>query len=142
MDSGDWDDRYRASDRLWSTTPNLFVADRLRHTRPGRGLDLAAGEGRNAVWLASIGWQMTAVDFSEVAIARGLEQTQDVQFVQSDVLEWESKVNFDLVLVAYLHLRPPDFEKVVRRAREYHGDTDLEENASSPEYETPVRVRL
>ncbi|HEY4606134.1 MAG TPA: class I SAM-dependent methyltransferase, partial [Acidimicrobiia bacterium] len=75
MDSADWDQRYLEADRLWSATPNLFVADRLRHLAPGRGLDLAAGEGRNAIWLASLGWKMTAVDFSEVAVARGSAQS-------------------------------------------------------------------
>ena len=38
---------------------------------PGRAVDLAAGEGRNAVWLASRGWDVTAVDFSRVALERG-----------------------------------------------------------------------
>jgi ubiquinone/menaquinone biosynthesis C-methylase UbiE len=37
---------------------------------PGRALDLAAGEGRNAVWLAERGWQVTAVDFSRVGLGK------------------------------------------------------------------------
>lgn len=117
MDSREWDERYRAAEHLWSVTPNLFVADRLGTAAPGRGLDLAAGEGRNAVWLASLGWEMTAVDFSEVAISRGSARSSDVAFVVADVLEWEPSTTFDLVLVAYLHLAPAEFEKAVRRAK-------------------------
>ena len=119
MDAVDWDARYREADRLWSVTPNLFVADRLRHRTPGRGLDLAAGEGRNAIWLASLGWQMTAVDFSEVGTSRGSAQSDSVEFVVADALVWEPEATFDLILIAYLHLVLADLEKVVRRARDW-----------------------
>jgi len=117
MNATDWDQRYAESDRLWSVTPNLFVADRLRHATPGVGLDVAAGEGRNAVWLASLGWKMTAVDFSEVAVARGSAEAETVDFVVGDVLVWEPTSTFDLVLIAYLHLVPSDLADIVGRAR-------------------------
>ncbi len=119
MDAAEWDERYGESHRHWSVTPNLFVADRLRLANPGRGLDLGAGEGRNAVWLASLGWAMTAVDFSSVAIERGAADSDAVEFVVADVREWEPDGDFDLILIAYIHLQAPDFEKVVRKAREW-----------------------
>jgi SAM-dependent methyltransferase len=126
-------------------TPNLFVADRLRHAEPGRGLDLAAGEGRNAVWLASLGWSMTAVDFSEVAIERGSAESGDVEFVLADVLEWEPEGRFDLVLIAYLQIEQPAFEKVIRRASVWlepegelfligHDTSNLEHGWGGPQY--------
>jgi len=119
VDASEWDERYRSSDRLWSATPNLFVADRLSTKPPGRGLDLASGEGRNAIWLAERGWTMVAVDFSEVASSRGATENERVEFVVADVLEWEPMGEFDLVLIAYLHLMPPDFEKVIRNSQEW-----------------------
>jgi SAM-dependent methyltransferase len=145
MNAADWDARYPSAGLLWSATPNLFVADRLRHAVPGRGLDLAAGEGRNAVWLASLGWKMTAVDFSEVAMARGSAQTGDVDFVVADVLEWQPEASYDLVLVAYLHLLPAEFEKAIRRAREWlepggelfmigHDVTNIGDGWGGPQY--------
>ena len=118
MDSAEWDERYRAHDHLWSVTPNLFVADRLGGVAPGRGLDLAAGEGRNAIWLASLGWEMTAVDFSDVAVSKGKAQSDAVDFVVADIRTWETEQSYDLVLIAYLHL-VPDYETVVRRARDW-----------------------
>lgn len=121
MDAFAWDERYRNTERLWSEGPNLFVADRLAGAEPGRGLDLAAGEGRNAVWLASRGWKMTAVDFSAVAVQRGREQSEAVEWVEADVLDWEPDDRFDLILIAYLQVPAPDLEKVVRRAREWLG---------------------
>jgi SAM-dependent methyltransferase len=119
VDSAEWDERYRAHEHLWSVTPNLFVADRLGDVAPGRGLDLAAGEGRNAIWLASLGWEMTAVDFSDVAVSKGKGQSDAVEFVVADIRTWETEQRFDLVLIAYLHLVPGDYETVVRRTTEW-----------------------
>jgi len=62
---------------------------------------------------------MVAVDFSDVASSRGAAQTELVEFVVADVLNWEPEGRFDLVLIAYLHLLPPDFENVVRASREW-----------------------
>lgn len=119
MNSTEWDDRYRSSDRLWSRGPNIFVEDRLATREPGVGLDLAAGEGRNAVWLAERGWTMTAVDFSEVAVSRGRSASSDVEFVVADVLAWQSDRSYDLVLVAYLHLVEGQLRSVVSKAKSW-----------------------
>lgn len=119
MDAFEWDQRYRSADRLWSATPNLFVADRLKTMTPGLGLDLAAGEGRNAIWLASLGWKMTAVDFSEVAVERGSAHSDEIDFVVADVLEWEPTDSYDLILIAYLQMVASDLEMVLLRAREW-----------------------
>ncbi|MEE8405976.1 MAG: class I SAM-dependent methyltransferase [Acidimicrobiia bacterium] len=116
MESGSWDERYRVTDRLWSIKPNLFVADRLGPAQPGVGLDLASGEGRNAIWLSELGWTMTAVDFSEVAVERGRAISNAVDFVVADVLTWEPSVTFDLVLIAYLHLPEDQLGPLVKRA--------------------------
>jgi SAM-dependent methyltransferase len=115
VEASDWDDRYRATDRRWSTEPNVFVADRLGSNRPGTGLDLAAGEGRNAIWLADQGWEMTAVDFSETAIGRGRAITDEVRWVVADIRTWEPDDVYDLVVVAYLHLLLDEFEPLIQR---------------------------
>lgn len=145
MEAKDWDDRYRATDRLWSAEPNMFVEDRLAGREPGVGLDLASGEGRNAIWLAERGWQMTAVDFSSVAIERGRSHTDEVDFVADDVLSWKPDRSYDLVLVAYLHLVLSDFEPLIRRAITWlrpHGElfmvghdrTNIQHGVGGPQY--------
>jgi SAM-dependent methyltransferase len=116
VDAAEWDERYRLAERLWSVEPNQFVADRLAGVAPGLGVDLAAGEGRNAIWLAMQGWEMTAVDFSAVAIERGRAHAPQVEWVVADILEWEPGGKLDLVLIAYLQLIPSDFEPLIRRA--------------------------
>lgn len=115
MDPETWDERYRATDRLWSKGPNMFVADRLGPAEPGVGIDVASGEGRNAIWLAERGWDMTAVDFSEVAVERGRSASDKVDFVVADILTWEPDKTFDLALIAYLHLPPSQMEEAVKR---------------------------
>jgi SAM-dependent methyltransferase len=118
LDAADWDEKYRTADHLhWPAGPNLFVADRLASATPGRGLDLAAGEGRNAVWLAEQGWKMTAVDFSAVAIERGRARSDVVDFTLADVTTWEPDGTFDLVLMAYIHLEMPELADLVNRAK-------------------------
>jgi SAM-dependent methyltransferase len=110
MDRREWDDRYAASDLVWSAGPNQFVAEVAGALPPGRALDVACGEGRNAIRLAEKGWDAVGVDFSAVAIekagriaaARGVEVDWRVGDVTDpDVLGDET---FDLVVVAYLHL--------------------------------------
>jgi SAM-dependent methyltransferase len=112
----DWDEKYRAAERLWTPTPNLYVADRLAHHPPGSGLDLASGEGRNAVWLAEKGWRMTGVDFSEVALERARAASESVRWELADVRAWDPDETFDLVLVAYLQMVEDELRDVIRRA--------------------------
>ncbi len=114
-----WDERYAASHQVWSANPNAEVEaivggwkpDRAgQDRRGGRALDLGAGEGRHAVWLASLGWRVTAVDFSAVGLGKGEAEAsrrgQRVDWVVADVRSWQPPEGqlFDLVLVAYLHL--------------------------------------
>lgn len=121
MDSVSWDERYHATDRLWSVEPNVFVEDRLSGRAPGIGLDLASGEGRNAIWLAAQGWTMTAVDFSPVAVERGRAHSDRVEFVVADVTTWTPGRLFDLVLIAYLQLPESEFRPLVARASSWLG---------------------
>lgn len=70
MDAHDWDERYAAHDLVWSAEPNRFVAELVTRLTPGSALDVAAGEGRNAIWLVEQGWVVTATDYSPVAVER------------------------------------------------------------------------
>jgi 2-polyprenyl-3-methyl-5-hydroxy-6-metoxy-1,4-benzoquinol methylase len=116
-----WNDRYSGTELVWTATPNRFLVAEVSDLPVGRALDLAAGEGRNAVWLAEQGWDVTAVDFSEVALAkaRGLADARGVSLtlIEADVTEYTpSPRAYDLVLVAYLHLPEHARERVLRRA--------------------------
>lgn len=120
MTREEWDQRY-AGRMLWTAEPNRFVAAELSGLTPGRALDLATGQGRNAVWLASRGWQVTAVDFSETALEAGrrlaAERGVTVDWVGADVLEYTPEPGgYQLVLIAYLHLVAASLARVLRGA--------------------------
>ena len=109
MDRRAWDDRYSTDALVWKADPNRFLVEQAAGIPPGRALDFACGEGRNAVWLAEQGWTVTAVDFSTVGIMKGrrlaTERGVEVEFIEADVVEWTPPARaFDLVVVMYLHL--------------------------------------
>jgi SAM-dependent methyltransferase len=107
-DAARWDERYAATDRLWSAEPNATVAEVVGSMAPARALDLGTGEGRHAVWLARRGWLVTAVDFSAVGIDRGRAESDGlaIDWVVADLRDWDppAGASFDLVLSVYLHL--------------------------------------
>lgn len=121
MDAAAWDERYAATPLLWGAEANRWLIAEAADLPPGRALDLAAGEGRNAVWLAARGWTVTAVDFSATALDKGRRRAEAldvaVEWVQADLLAWTPPPRaFDLVVVAYLQLPPAQRRRVHRAA--------------------------
>jgi SAM-dependent methyltransferase len=125
VDPTGWDERYASADLVWSATPNVWVEQVTTDLPPARALDLAGGEGRNALWLIDRGWQATLVDFSQVALDRA-HRLADERFgtddrrlrtLRADLLTFEPDPSaYDLVLIAYLHLVAEDRRSVMRMA--------------------------
>ena len=122
MDRHDWDARYEGREFLWDVAPNVFVERYLADLPPGSAIDLAAGEGRNAIWLAARGWKVTAVDFSEVALAKARRLATDrgvsdrVELVVADALTYQPEASVDLVVVAYFQVSPDEQRTVLEHA--------------------------
>jgi SAM-dependent methyltransferase len=118
MDATAWDARYAEKDLVWSSGPNAFVEGELAELAPGRALDLAGGEGRNAIWLAKRGWSVELVEFSRVALdkARKLAAHAGVEVVltEADLAAEPALEPADLVLMAYLQL-PRDLSRRTTR---------------------------
>ncbi len=113
MDRHQWDERYSGDDLVWTSTPNQFLVSEVVGLPPGRAVDLACGEGRNAVWLAEQGWEVTGVDFSPVGLAKARRFAAlwnvEATWVESAVQEWRPPPEgFDLVAVLYLQLPQPE----------------------------------
>lgn len=122
MDHSDWNARYAATDLVWGADPNPFVVAELADRTPqGRALDLACGEGRNAIWLAEQDWSVTAVDFSDVAIERAKKLAEgrgvDVTWICADLASYPPPEGvFQLVLISYLQLPAAELRGVLARA--------------------------
>jgi|SRR5579884_2162673 len=110
MRVGDWEARYRSQERDedFVVDPVPLVARWTARLAPGRALDLACGTGRNALWLAARGWQVTAVDGAEAAIARLRARASDCGMsVETHVADLERLEfpmladAFDLILDSY-----------------------------------------
>lgn len=130
MDAGAWDARYSGTDLVWSAGPNVWVRELCAPMTPGRALDVAAGEGRNALWLVEQGWTTVAADYSPVAVERMTQiadrrlgdrrsaftavvadATQPAPRPASDPVVGSATEGgssaaggYDLVLISYLHL--------------------------------------
>ncbi|MEM7327021.1 MAG: class I SAM-dependent methyltransferase [Actinomycetota bacterium] len=123
MDAAAWDDRYRVAEYIWTDRANMFVERHAADHPPGRAIDLACGEGRNAVWLAANGWEVTAVDFSTVALEKALRLATDhditINRVEADATRWAPDQPVDLVVIAYLQITDPERTAVLRQAAEW-----------------------
>ena len=107
-----WDERYAASDRIWSGNPNQRLVEQVTALAPGDAADIGAGEGADAVWLATHGWNVTAVDVSPVALGRTAAHAAEagvgdrVTTVQHDLVSGDPLPGtYDLVTAHFWH--PP-----------------------------------
>jgi SAM-dependent methyltransferase len=117
----DWNERYAGTDRLWSAEPNQFLVEETAEVAPGRALDLACGEGRNAIWLAQRGWSVDAVDYSGVALRKArrlaVEKGVEVRWIELDLeTHTPAEKGYDMVIVFYLHLPWEAMRPVLHRA--------------------------
>jgi SAM-dependent methyltransferase len=110
-----YDELYRSAPTVWSGRPNRQVEVEAADLPPGAALDAGCGEGGDAIWLATLGWQVTAVDFSAVALDRGAAAARSrgvgdrITWTAADLHEWTPpQERFDLVTAHYLHSRGAD----------------------------------
>lgn len=110
-----WEERYRSVDRVWSGRPNAVLVAEVGDLPPGRALDVACGEGGDALWLASRGWAVTAMDLAQAALDRvdgaaaaaGPDVASRVRTVRGDIGTWDPGAGtYDLVTTHFLHLPP------------------------------------
>jgi SAM-dependent methyltransferase len=115
-----WDERHAAGD-FEGNGPNSTLVLALGVRGQGRALELAAGSGTNAVWLAEQGWQTTAVDWSPVGLANGRAKAAaarvEVEWLERDLFAWSPPASaFELVVIVYLHLPPEERRPVYGHA--------------------------
>jgi SAM-dependent methyltransferase len=120
-----WEPYYADGRSRWSGRPNGSLVDEVSALAPGSALDVGCGQGGDAIWLASIGWAVTAVDVSATALAVGERNAAAaglagrVDWQRRDLATDFPQGRFDLVTTAFLH-SPVDFPRtaVLRAAAE------------------------
>jgi 2-polyprenyl-3-methyl-5-hydroxy-6-metoxy-1,4-benzoquinol methylase len=144
-----WNERYLREPSRYGDEANEFVVEAMSGLSPRRILDAACGQGRNAVWLARRGHEVTAIDLSDVAVQQGQRLAKaagvEVDFREADLFEYSSGSRFGAVLLSYLQLPPESRRRAHDRVKEllspggtvvvvaHHAD-NLEEGVGGPVY--------
>lgn len=127
--AAEWDERYRSKAQVWSGKPNPQLVREAGSLRPGKALDLGAGEGADAIWLAHQGWHVTAVDVSAVALERAQahaaaahkKATDEgiagrIAWQQADLARWQPEGQYELVTSQFLHSQDLAWQVPLRAA--------------------------
>ena len=122
-DAQRWDERYRSREYVFGTLPNDFLASVLPQLPKGRALCLAAGEGRNSVFLAQHGYSVTAVDLSPVGLTKAERLAEErgvgIQTAAADLAQYSIEPRaWDLIVLIFAHLEPSVRQSVHRAATE------------------------
>ena len=117
-----WDRRYSDAERVWSPKANALLVEFVSGLAPGRALDIGAGEGRNSIWLAKSGWRVTALDVSQVGLARAAQRAVaegvEIECVTGDWREYVPSDPVDLAVISFMHPRPAERAVMFGRARD------------------------
>ena len=116
-----WEQRYSENDFAYGEIPNQFFQAQLEKLFPGRLLLPAEGEGRNAVWAAKQGWEITAFDKAaagrEKALQLALKHEVEIDYRISGAMEFSSSRKFDAIALIYAHfpavIRPSVHRKLL-----------------------------
>lgn len=116
FDRAFWEERYRGHAAARRRHPNPLLVVEAGELAPGNALDAGCGEGADAIWLASRGWRVTAVDIATTALLRarehaetsGVEVASRIVWVEADLTTWTpAEDRFDLVSAQYVHTAKP-----------------------------------
>jgi len=126
FDAAFWNDRYASAPQIWSGNPNPQLVVETTDLTPTTALDIGSGEGADAVWLARRGWQVTAVDISQVALDRAAAHARSAGDDVADRISWvqadltadpapDLGMSFGLVSSQFMHLAAPQRDTLFRR---------------------------
>ncbi len=104
-----WDQRYAAQEYVYGTEPNNFLKEKLTLLKPGRILFPAEGEGRNAVYAASLGWQTDAFDLSVEGQKKALlladTKGVTINYTIESLDNWHPVADqYDCITLIFVHL--------------------------------------
>lgn len=109
---------YGSRDSVYTTAPNSLLVEVVQELRPGRALDVGMGEGRNSIFLAQRGWDVTGIDLAEVGVAKARKRASELGLrinalvLDADKFDYGTQ-QWDLVSLLYFSgaMFVHDFEK-------------------------------
>ena len=108
MKNKSWDERYKEEEYVLGTEPVEFLKQNINRLPKGKALDIAMGEGRNAVYLAEAGWEVDGIEVSEAAIKKALALTAKnnvtINAIKGDLEKHECEIEkgkYDLISCFY-----------------------------------------
>lgn len=149
-----WNKRYATQEFIWTVNANSYLVAEAANLYPGVALDLAGGEGRNAIWLAEQGWNVHSVDFCDVALEKGkqlaaVRKVADrINFREADLRAFDPGMHlYDLVTLIYLQIPLPDLIPIIKRSAQAvatggtfllvaHDSTNLDHGFGGPRHPT------
>jgi SAM-dependent methyltransferase len=107
-DPARWNKVFTSPDSNFNRNPNAFLVETVKPLKPGRALDIGLGQGRNSLWLAQQGWEVTGVDISEEGIRLAREQAAKLGVKLHTVLQSADEFDYrrnqwDLVIGMFMH---------------------------------------
>jgi ubiquinone/menaquinone biosynthesis C-methylase UbiE len=122
VDNTSWVKRYDTEAFVYTKDVNQFVVELCGPLPAGTAIDVAGGEGRNAVWLAQQGWQVEVIDFAPNALAKAAvlaaerDVSERVSTTEASALDFKAKLApVDLAVVAYLHIYSHQLAQAMRQ---------------------------
>ena len=112
-----WDERYGVEEYVYGREPNLFLKQNVNSIPKGNVLCIADGEGRNGVWLAKQGYNVTSIDFSPKAIEKIIRLAQEnnvsIKAICADLLNYDFGENmYDGVVSIFAHFKVEEINKL------------------------------
>lgn len=113
-----WNEKFSSKEYLYGKEPNEFLKEELSKIKIGKILFLGEGEGRNAVYAAKLGWQVDAVDASEIGKQKALnlarENNVNINYIIDDIFNYESDKKYDVVALIFLHIHD-DLKEILHK---------------------------
>jgi len=115
-----WNQKFKRDDFLYGQNPNQFIKDNYYLLKPkSKVLCLGEGEGRNAIFLAKNGFDITAIDASDIGLEKlknsAIQQNCSVKTECLDLDSWKSMEKYDSIICSYLHLEEPLRQDVFKK---------------------------
>lgn len=103
-----WNSKFNDPNTRFNRQPSALLVDAIRNRRPGAAVDLGMGQGRNAIYLAQEGWQVTGVDLSDVAVAQAKKRAGELHVNLTAIIDGLDtydlgRSRWDLVTLFYVH---------------------------------------